>query len=377
MPSASASPRTGDSAVAVVRRAVRSALATEDARPGGWTWPDGLPEAPFLDAVARHRVAQVLAPHSAEHRYPDGVAATLEALRNRGRLEAMAGVHAAAKVHEQLAGIDHLFLKGPALAVQTTGDPTSRGSGDIDLLVRPQQLTDAVDALARTGWSVRPGYTVDRSTWAWRHQLHALYELVLDGPLGSIDLHWRLDPTIHGLPSFDEVWSRRADVRVGEADLPTLSPPDALTHSLRHAAKDRWDLLRSLVDVHRLAGDPSTASRATAHDRLSRMTLTITEATIGLPAAAPAFRRTRAGLAQAVRAQEQDDRRAHHVAENSWRHVQYALRSSRHPKDLAVVTSGLVLPPLLTWEVTERRALPAVAAAARIRVSSAIHREHA
>lgn len=357
-------------AVSLVRRAVRSALAAEDGRPDGWRWRGTTRPTDFLGAVARHRVAPVLAAHSVRHDYPADVAATLAGLHNRGRLDAMAGIQAADRVHRQMAGIDHLFVKGPALGVQTTGDGTARGAGDIDLLVRPSDAGAAVERLLTDGWRVREGYTVDQASWAWRHQLRTTYELVLDGPHGSIDLHWRLDPTYAGLPAFDEVWSRHEEVAIGDVTLPTLTRPDAFAHALRHAAKDRWDLLRSLVDVHRLARDP--AIWPDHLDRLGRMTLSVTDATIGLPRSAPPFAATRAGLPDALSAQARDDRTTSAVGGNALRHLRYSLRSSHHPRDLAMLGAGLVFPPMLTWRIEDERALPAMAAAARGRVASAV-----
>jgi hypothetical protein len=349
---------------------VRSALAAEDGRPDSWQWRPQTRSEDFLDAVARHRVAHVLAPHTDRHGYPADIASTIAGLRNRGRLDAMACIQAADRVHRHLGGIDHLFLKGPALGVQTTGDATARGAGDIDLLVRPSDAGAAVDRLRTDGWTVRPGYTTKQDSWAWRHQLHTTYELVLDGPHGSIDLHWRLDPTYDGLPDFDEVWTRHERVTIGDVSLPTLARPDAFAHALRHAAKDRWDLLRSLVDVHRLAGDPAIWPEHL--DRLSRMTLSITSATIGLPPSAPAFRTTAAGLPEALRAQASDDRTTERLGGNSMRHLRYSLRSSQRPRDLAMLGAGLVFPPMLTWRIEEERALPAMAAAARGRAASAV-----
>ncbi|NHA01554.1 hypothetical protein G5V59_21850 [Nocardioides sp. W3-2-3] len=95
---------------------------------------------------------------------------SLGALRDEDRRTAMARIVTIRRLDGLLAGIDHLVLKGPALAVQTTGDPTARGSGDVDLLVAPTDVEPALDRLLTAGWTCRAGSTVDRASWSWRHQ---------------------------------------------------------------------------------------------------------------------------------------------------------------------------------------------------------------
>ncbi len=69
----------------------------------------------------------------------------------------LAGVVAALRS----AGIEPLLLKGYALADLVYPDPVTRPSHDLDLLVRPDQVTPACQALARIGCTLPDQATVD------------------------------------------------------------------------------------------------------------------------------------------------------------------------------------------------------------------------
>lgn len=356
-------------AVSLVRRATRSALLATP-----WTWADQVPAQDFVDAVGRHRVAPLVAGVAERLGLTGALADVIQEMADQDRLEAMAAIRTLTEVDDQLAGIDHLFLKGAALAVQTTGDPTGRGPGDVDVLVAPRDLGAAVDALLGHGWVPQEASTTDRSTWAWRHQSRVGNEVALEGAHGHVDLHWRLDATHDGLPRFADLWRRRTPVRVGPREVMTLSATDAFVHSLRHAAKDRWDSLRSLVDVHRLAADPTTWPDHLTH--LDRVSLTVVAATIGLPASAPRFADTPAGLPLALRAQAGEVRERRFPGDDAVRHASYVLRSSRTPRDLVGLGSALLLPPQVVAAVPGRTGLSAVPRALGRRLGHAVEFRH-
>ncbi|GAB3855657.1 hypothetical protein GCM10028801_11620 [Nocardioides maradonensis] len=358
-------------AVSTARRAVRAALAREASGVDAWRWREGVSPEEFLDAVTEHRLGPVLAGAADALHLPAEVTTALRAMRDRDRLAAMALVRATAAVDAQLAGLDHLFLKGPALAVQSAGDPTARGAGDIDVMVRPADLGRAVDLLLGHGWSARDGYTVNQASWAWQHQSRATYELGLVGPLGTLDLHWRLDPTIGGLPDFDELWGRHARVDVGPVRLATLARPDAFRHALRHAAKDRWSSLRSLVDISRLARDP--ASWPARLDRMERATLSVVDATVGLPSSAPRFGTTARAIPTALYTQVHTDDPIRFPGDKAQRFTRYLLASGRGPRNVLATASALALPPVLTADIEEADALPALRSALTRRVTHAWH----
>lgn len=359
-------------AVSQVRRAVRSALRVEAGGEARWEWTHTVPTDDFVDAVARHRVAALLAAARGPLALPDEVGDALERLAARSRLDAMASLRQVQVVSDLLAGLDHLLLKGVPLALRTTGDPLGRGPGDVDVLIRPGQLDEALDRLLAAGWHCRDGYTVDRATWAWRYQRWSSYEVALEGASGDVDLHWRLDPTHGGLPGFDSLWLRREEVTAGGTTVTAPGPADTVAHVLRHAAKDGWNSLRGLVDVHRLARDPSGWPRDL--DRLDRATLTVTRACIGLPDGVPPFTEEPLGLASALATQSRGLHLNRFPGDHLSRYLSYVVRSSRHPQDLALAAGIAVLPPVLTAELHDRTAPAAVAHALRNRGNRLVRR---
>src|SRR5690348_5338040 len=137
---------------------------------------------------------------------------------------------------------------------------------------------------------MRLGTEVSPGTWAWGHVMRSFNAFTFDGPGSTVDLHWRLDPTLDALPSFEAVWNRREPVDLGPVQVETLGHADLLGHTSLHAAKDYWRWLRSLVDVHRIAADPRTWERSFAQDPLRRLeieTLAVTRFVVGLPDAVP------------------------------------------------------------------------------------------
>jgi len=343
-------------AVAEVRRAVRAGLARENGIHPVWAWRARVPESDFLEAIARHRVSLLLADHADGLGLTDTLQRAVRAQRDDERLGALAQIRLMASVDGALAGIDHLFFKGAALAKITTGDPAARGGGDVDVLVPPDRLEEAAAAIGAADWEVRPTYTTDQASWAWRYQRWSAHEMAFDRGDETVDLHWRLDPTHSGLPAFDELWSRRTALTVGPVRADTLGAGDTFVHSLHHAAKDGWESLRSLVDVHRLARDAPAVD-----DWAAAQTLSAVEATIGLPPTAPAFRRTSTPLPRLLRAQASPIRHALLPGQRTWRQAAFRWQTSRAPRDLCINAVTLLLPPASTVNARASHAAPAIA----------------
>lgn len=145
------------------------------------------------------------------------------------------------------AGIEPLLLKGYALAEMIYADPLARPSADLDLLVRPDQVGLACQALARMGCTLPDPATVDV-------QLANAYDLpvilpAMAGRVTLLELHWHLAP--RGLFALDlDLWRARAE-RFQVAGQPALrfSPEDMLLHLALHMRKHRYVGLRWLCDV--------------------------------------------------------------------------------------------------------------------------------
>jgi len=271
----------------MVRSCVRAALMVEGGVDPGWELPRDADPSDFVAAVRRHRVTETIVDNlGGGLDLPDEVAEILIQGRRSNAVKVMLLVRELGKALDLLRerGVPILVFKGAALAVATTGDFTARGPGDLDLWVAPDCLARAHAALSSGGWLPVSGYPSDSETWAWRHLMATSYEMPMVSPSADLDLHWRIHPSASLSPDFKEAWARGRSVQIDGIDVPTLSDADAFRHSCVHAAHDECRWLRSIVDIHRLAGLPEV--REECFPRLSgveREALEVVRTTIGLP----------------------------------------------------------------------------------------------
>lgn len=160
------------------------------------------------------------------------------------------------------AVVPWVVLKGPVLYAQQVADLGPRPSSDLDLLVDPAGLGDAVAALESAGWRVR-----ERN---WDLLARAPFgALHLDPPQGpperswreavarppELDLHWDLvhRPSVRRtLPiPVPPILARRRRVDVGGLVVPAPDPLDLAIHVAVHAVLGGGGSLGWWVDLHR------------------------------------------------------------------------------------------------------------------------------
>lgn len=134
-------------------------------------------------------------------------------------------------VFEAAGGVDHLVLKGPAIAHLDEGDPSLRSFADLDLLVREAHLEKAVAALERDG-STRP--------WAERRpgfDRRFAKSVTLTHPQGiELDLHRSLCDGAHGFRiPLDRLFANQESFALGGHEFGALSAPHRLLHAAYHA----------------------------------------------------------------------------------------------------------------------------------------------
>lgn len=154
--------------------------------------------------------------------------------------------------HLEAQGIKAVPYKGPALAQILYGDVTARQFGDLDILIRAQDLGTAKNALATTGY--RPSFGLNaREESAY---ISAGYEYPFDGAAGShlLELQWRILPRFYSV-DFDMAgfFQRTEQVRLAGCSVPSLSTDDLLLVLCVHAAKHVWAQVSGLCDIANLA----------------------------------------------------------------------------------------------------------------------------
>ena len=261
-----------DAAVQVGCAALRQALRVE--APGAWAATlsrDGAACAPrHLVAWAQHQnvipsVYRALA--STDH--PRAVPLR-DALAPRSRTIAAAGLLQAKALTDMLHAlgrhsIDVIPLKGVHLDVRAYGGPGRRKDGDHDLLIRPEQLADAVAVLRELGYApIEPAPPVE----AWHDEVaihHGPPLVKQDGPMPSwVEVHWHTAPATEGLGLHDpaqrtaDVWSRSRPATLCGAPIREMDATDEIAylalHAIRHMAQHTRGLslrLSMLEDLYR------------------------------------------------------------------------------------------------------------------------------
>ncbi|MDD1654808.1 MAG: nucleotidyltransferase family protein [Methanomicrobiales archaeon] len=153
------------------------------------------------------------------------------------------------------AGVEPLVLKGPALGRSLYSDPVFRPSGDIDLLVRREQVPAAREALLSLGF-VLPldNYAVSPSFYDQDTYLPAT-----GSPFTvPVELHWEVQRygRRHRQAPIGDLFEKAVPVSASGLTFRTLSPVHALLYAGSHMVLHHADEVRLIwvKDVALLAG---------------------------------------------------------------------------------------------------------------------------
>jgi hypothetical protein len=208
----------------------------------------------FIRAVRIHQVAPVLTAWASESGMPPEVSDQIASLAREQAAAAMTVAVQTRQVCQLLSehGITAMAYKGVVLSVQTTGTLAARGSGDIDILVRPDDVLTAMAVLGDAGWCPATLKSDDvHARWRWLRW--STREWALVGARTDVDLHWRVTKTPGLLPSTDELHERAVTIELPGGPVLTPSPEDLLPMVCYTAAADGYSTLKHLIDVVRAA----------------------------------------------------------------------------------------------------------------------------
>jgi hypothetical protein len=149
------------------------------------------------------------------------------------------------------AGIPALVVKGPALVERYYGDPTVRFYSDVDIVVPPECLREAIAALEAKGFGL-----LDANWPLIITDLRGQVHLHKDG-VGTIDLHWHLVNDARKRQTLrmrsDEMWAETQETTLGEVSCRALTPADEIAYVCLHAALHGCHRFLWLLDVKHLA----------------------------------------------------------------------------------------------------------------------------
>ena len=145
-------------------------------------------------------------------------------------------------------GVEVLPYKGLALAEVVYGDIALRQAGDIDLLIRPDDLARIRNAVRDLGYT--PHLVLSEAEE--RAYLKSGYECAFDGAAGRnlLEVQWALQPRFYAVDlDMDGVFERAVMVSVAGRSMKTPSPEDLFLVLSLHAAKHVWGRLIWLCDI--------------------------------------------------------------------------------------------------------------------------------
>ncbi|NBV24337.1 MAG: hypothetical protein EBS05_20765 [Proteobacteria bacterium] len=144
----------------------------------------------------------------------------------------------------QAKGIDCLLLKGIALLTEVYGDEGGRFLEDFDLLVRREQVPQAISALNSLGW-LSP-HPEELSPEKHGHGFENTEGF-------SCDVHWHLIWRPHMAVDESPLWAAKRPIRIRDETTFTLSVEHLLLHLCIHGMA--WETvppIKWILDVHLL-----------------------------------------------------------------------------------------------------------------------------
>lgn len=149
-------------------------------------------------------------------------------------------------------GIEALPHKGLALSQQLYGDPTMREFGDLDFLIRPEDVGRAREALRALGYQPN----VQLSPRQEREYLRSGYEYVFGAGREPylLELQWQVLPRFYTVGfAMPALFERSVELTVDGCGTRALCNEDLLLVLCVHAAKHQWVHLGMLRDIATLA----------------------------------------------------------------------------------------------------------------------------
>src|SRR5215469_1388399 len=151
------------------------------------------------------------------------------------------------------ARIPAIPLKGVSLAESLYGDPATRVSTDIDLLVPPPRRDDAIETIRAAGYRD----VFDDSFFRkidLRYGRHYAFRRNHIGCSTDVELHWRLiQHSSQDQDAVADLWAEAQPRHCFGASAHRLSPEWEFLYLAIHAADHGWQGLKWLVDLHHLS----------------------------------------------------------------------------------------------------------------------------
>ena len=150
--------------------------------------------------------------------------------------------------------IPSICYKGPAFAIWLYGDLSLRHSGDLDILVRKNDVARAKDLLLSIGykfdWPKIPLTSVQEASHL---ESKYNYTFVNEFTGVAIELHWGITPKYFSFPPESEwLWEQLVPQNIAGTEVLTFSPEDYLLILCVHSSNHCWMRLSWICDISEL-----------------------------------------------------------------------------------------------------------------------------
>lgn len=144
------------------------------------------------------------------------------------------------------ANIPVLVIKGLALAGPLYGDVALRRSGDVDVLIHPDQVQQAMELMCKMEGCTTP--PLDKFSFDVLMRTDNEMKIYLNDEL--VELQWRLAP-MHALypVHWEGLYAEAENVSMAGRGVPTLGTMEMLPYLCFHGTKHLWYRLFWLMDV--------------------------------------------------------------------------------------------------------------------------------
>lgn len=179
----------------------------------------------------------------------------------------------------EAAGIETLVMKGAALALRHYEDPGMRSMGDVDLLIRSDDVAGAVALLSDLGWR-RTGNPPRNLTRTYLRARRAMN--FASSSIAKLDLHWHVMDETQAPGEDDPFWNESIRTAVHGVEARAMCPTDQLFHICTHETRwtpvplPRW--IADAIIVLRTSGETIDWDRFAAHAQRYASSLAVREA---------------------------------------------------------------------------------------------------
>jgi hypothetical protein len=144
-------------------------------------------------------------------------------------------------------GVEAIPFKGPVLAIRAYGDLGLREFGDLDFLIRDEDLDKAITVLRGLGYKRQGKFTAAQYTFVHRLQGQEIIFGEFSGI--AIEPHTRLTSMKMALDiDYAGLWLRAQRITLGGYTFLTLTPEDDLLLLAIHGGKEMWWKLKWVCD---------------------------------------------------------------------------------------------------------------------------------